>query len=365
MINILRQLNVFNTRKYPIKAQYLISIALVFIITAICYYTSDLVGYRVIALILLMTVSFIAMLFEILPVLVTAVLSAIIWNFFFIPPLFTFHIDNTEDVLMFLLYFFIALVNAVLTFKIREAEKKARDKEEKENTIKLYNTLLNSLSHELKTPISTIIGAVDTLKNEKEKLSPDNQTQLLQEIDKAGTRLNRQVENLLNMSRLESGMLQPKLDWCDLNELINSVIHKLSANHHTIEFIPNEKLPLFKLDAGLIEQIIHNILHNAIQYTPENTVIKINALHQYDACVIIISDNGKGFPENEIPIVFDKFYRIPNTKAGGSGLGLSIVKGFVEALNGKIKLENNKGGGAKFTIEINAETSFLNNLKNE
>jgi len=312
-----------------------------------------------------MTVSFIAMLFEILPVLLAAVLSAIIWNFFFIPPIFTFHINNAEDVLMFLLYFFIALVNAVLTFKIREAEKKARDKEEKENTIKLYNTLLNSLSHELKTPISTVIGAVDTLKNEKEKLSSDNQSLLLQEIEKAGIRLNRQVENLLNMSRLESGMLQPKLDWCDLNELINNVIHKLSTTKHTIEFSPNEKLPLFKMDGGLIEQTIHNILHNAIQYTPENTTIKITAAHQSDTCIIIISDNGKGFPENEISMVFDKFYRIPNTKAGGSGLGLSIAKGFVEALNGKIKLENNKSGGAKFTIEINAEASFLNSLKNE
>ncbi len=106
-----------------------------------------------------MTVSFIAMSFEILPVLVAAVLSAVIWNFFFIPPVYTFHINNAEDVSLFSFYFFIALVNTVLTFNIREAEKKARDKEEKENTIKLYNTLLNSLSHELRTPVSIIIAS--------------------------------------------------------------------------------------------------------------------------------------------------------------------------------------------------------------
>ena len=355
-----------NTRRYPLSTQYLLSILLVLLVSVACYYTSHFIGgYRVIALVLLMTVSLVAMLFEILPVLIAAVLSAIIWNFFFIPPLFTFHIDNTEDVLMFILYFLIALINAVLTFKIREAENKSRDKDEKEHTIRLYNTLLNSLSHELRTPISTILGAVDTLKEGKEKLSSTNQNDLLSEIDIASIRLNRQVENLLNMSRLESGMLKPKLDWFDLNELINDVIQKIVINNNRIVFDANENLPLFKLDAGLVEQVLHNLLHNAMQYTPENTVIKIVALHQSDGCSIIVSDNGKGFPEKEISLVFEKFYRLPNTKTGGSGLGLSIVKGFVEAHNGKVTLENNKEGGAKFIIEIPAETSFLNSLKNE
>ncbi|MBL7884085.1 MAG: DUF4118 domain-containing protein, partial [Bacteroidia bacterium] len=226
-----------NTRKYPLITQYIISIALVLVISTACYYTSNFIDYRVVALVLLVTVSIIAMLFDILPVLLAAVISAITWNFFFIPPIYTFHIYTAEDLLMFLLYFVIALVNAVLTFKIREVEKKARDKEEKENTIKLYNALLNSLSHELRTPISTIIGAVDTLKENKGKLTQANQITLLSEIDKASIRLNRQVENLLNMSRLESGMLKPKFDWCDINELISSVILKITPDHnHKINF---------------------------------------------------------------------------------------------------------------------------------
>ncbi len=356
-----------NTTRYPLSTQYLISILLVLLVAVGCYFTSPFIGgYRVIALLLLMTVSLIAMLFEILPVLVAAVLSAVTWNFFFIPPLFTFHIDNAEDVLMFMHYFLIALINAVLTFKIREAENKARDKDEKEHSIRLYNTLLNSLSHELRTPISTILGAVDTLKEGREKLSSANQNELLSEIDIASMRLNRQVENLLNMSRLESGMLKPKIDWFDLNELINAVIQKIAINNsRKILFDANENLPLFKLDAGLVEQVLHNLLHNAIQYTPENTIIKIIALHQSDRCSIIVSDNGNGFPEKEISLAFDKFYRLPTTKTGGSGLGLSIVKGFVEAHNGKVTLENNEEGGAKFVIEIPAETSFLNSLKNE
>jgi len=347
--------------------QYFISIGLVLMISVLCFYSTHLIGHKVVALVLLMTVSFIAMLFEILPVLIAAALSAISWNFFFIPPIYTFHISNAEDFLMFLLYFFIALLNAVLTFKIREAENKARDKEEKENTIKLYNTLLNSLSHELRTPISTILGAVDTLKENKDKLSEANQNELLAEIDKASIRLNRQVENLLNMSRLESGMLKPKLDWCEINELIYSVIQKVTSasDKHTIVFEPKENLPLFKLDAGLMEQVLCNLIHNAIQYTPENTTIRIDASYENQQCVISISDNGSGFPEYEMSLVFDKFYRLPHSKTGGSGLGLSIAKGFVEAHFGQLTLENNVTGGAHFNITIPTETSFINHLKNE
>ena len=346
--------------------QYLASIFIVLAIAVLCFILQDWLSYRTSSLILLMTVSVIAMLFDIVPVIISAVLSALIWNFFFIPPIYNFHINNTQDLLMFFLYFFIALVNAVLTFKIREAEKKARDKEEKEHTIRLYNTLLNSLSHELRTPIATILGAVDTLNENKEKLSPGHQNILLDEIAKAGFRLNRQVENLLNISRLENGILKPKFDWCDINDLINSVLQKLSVNeNHPVIFRFDENLPLFMIDEGFTEQIIHNLLHNAIQYTPEHSIIEIEVKHQSENLMILISDNGKGFPEDKIDLVFNKFYRLPNTKTGGSGLGLSIVKGFVEAQNGKIKLNNKENGGAVFTIEIPAEMSYINHLKNE
>lgn len=347
--------------------QCLISITFVLIVSLICFFFSNHIDYRITALILLMTVSVTAMLFDIIPILITAFLSGLILNFFFIQPLFTFHITNTEDILLFFMYLIIALVSAVLTYKIREAENKARDKEEKEKTIQLYDTLLNSLSHELRTPIATIIGAIDTLKEHKNKLSENNQTELLEEIDKASIRLNRHVENLLNMSRLETGTLKTKLDWCDLNELIYAVVEKIAVvkNEHTIDFVPDEKLPLFKLDTGLIEEIIRNLVLNAIQYTPKKSVIKIAATHQSENCIISISDTGNGFPESQIEFVFDKFFRLPNTKTGGSGLGLSIVKGFVEAHNGSISLKNNANSGACFTITIPTEATYLNYLKNE
>jgi two-component system sensor histidine kinase KdpD len=347
--------------------QYIVSIALVITVSAGCYFLIPITGYKVIALVLLMTVTLLAMLLDILPVLIAAILSALIWNYFFIPPTFTFHIDNPEDLLMFLMYFLVALVNAILTFKIREAEKRANDKEEKEKSLKFYNILLNSLSHEIRTPLSTIIGAVDAMKESRQNLSPENNQVLLDEIDVASVRLNRQVENLLNMSRLENGMLQIKKDWCDINELIFSVIHKfnISVNLHKIIFKPKEELPLYRLDAGLIENVLHNLIHNATQYTPENSAIIIEAWDENESLFLTVSDNGAGFPENEIQSVFENFYRLLNTKAGGTGLGLSIVKGFVQAHNGKIILENLQEGGARFTIGIPADASFISNLKNE
>lgn len=345
---------------------YLISAAMVLAVSVLCFSIQDQLNYRVVALILLLTVSVIAMLFDIFPVLLAASLSAVIWNYFFIPPLFTLDISSTEDLLMFLSYFFVALLNGVLTFKIRQAEQKARDKEEKEKTIRLYNTLLNSLSHELRTPIATILGTVDTLKEHTARLPVHQQLDLLNEIDIAGIRLNRQVENILNMSRLESGTLEPRKSWCDLQELVHSVIRKAAVTgQQVIRYQEEEPLPLFRIDIGFMEQILFNLLHNAVQYTPPEAVIKVEARHEGAQCVIVVRDNGKGFAATELPLVFEKFYRVPHTQPGGSGLGLSIVKGFVEAQNGCVTLANHPEGGAVFTVEIPAETTYINNLKHE
>lgn len=345
----------------------MVSISLIILASVICYFSVDFIGYRVVALILLLVVSILAMLFDIFPVLITAFLSALIWNFFFIPPTLTFHSGTPEDALMFLMYFVVALINAVLTFKIRESERKTRNQEEREKSIKLLNTLLNSLSHELRTPIATIIGAIDTIKDKETNLSEENKNELYSEIETASFRLNRQVENLLSMSRLEAGILKPNFDWVDVNEVIFAVIKDNidEARNNKIEFEPHEYLPLFKLDRGLLEQVLHNILHNAVQHSPYGTTVEIKVDNIPNKCEITIEDNGNGFPENEIDLVFDKFYRLKNSATGGTGLGLSIAKGFTESLGGTLKLENKRMGGAKFTVVIPSETSLINHLENE
>lgn len=309
----------------------------------------------------MVTVSLIAMRFDVKPVMVAAILSALVWNFFFIPPKFTFAIKSAEDLLMFLMYFLVALVNAVLTTKIRRMEKEAQKREEKENTLKLYNTLLNSLSHELKTPISTIIGAADNLTTMSDKLSEFNKFELVSEISKASLQLDRQVGNLLNMSRLESGFIKPKSDWFDAKELVYDVIKALKDEtlNKPIHVAVKDNLPLFKLDYGLVLQVLHNLVHNALTYIPKYAVITVRASCKDDKLILVVEDTGNGFPEDEIDKVFEKFYRLKNSKTGGSGLGLSIVKGFVEAMNGTINLKNMPDGGAVFTVEIPSELSYI------
>ncbi len=347
-------------RKTTIWKQLLISLAVVLASTLFSYGLLGLMDYHAIALILLVTVSILAMILDIVPVIVAATSSALIWNFVFIPPRGTFFIGSAEDVLMFLMYFVIAMVHAALTYKIRQIKKRERDREEHYKIIKLYNTLFNSLSHELLTPISTIIGSIDTILENRQRLSRDQENELLTEIGSAGLRLNRQVDNLLSMSRLESGVLKPKMDWCDLNELIHGVINDLTKDfeQHRITFDPNEQLPLIKADTGLLQQIVKNILHNSLVHTPANTLVIVEVRYNSTGFEICISDNGFGFPEQEIPFVFDKFYRL-SSSAGGTGLGLSIAKGFTEAHNGKINLENNRRGGAKFTIYLPSETAGI------
>ena len=361
----------FIASKTSPKRQYIIVFLVVCGISAVCYLLSGFIGYRVTAFVLLITVSIIAMLFDIFPVLLSALLSAAIWDFFFISPHFTFHISSTEDLIMLLMYFVVVSVHAVLTYKIKQIAKVAREEEEKANTVKLYNILLNSLSHELRTPISTIVGASDNLLNHNAKISEENKQNLVLEISKASLRLDKQVDNLLNMSRIESGFLQSKKDWCDVNELVYSVIHQLEEplKNHRVNVTFGKELPLVKLDFGLMQQVLNNLVSNSAIYTPEGSLISIHAEIQeataHELFVIRISDNGKGFPADEIENVFDKFYRLKDSKTGGVGLGLSIVKGFVEAQGGTISLENAPAGGALFTIEIPAETLYLNNQKNE
>lgn len=357
----------FISNKYNLAQQYIISMLLVTLVAIACYAFEDIIGYKTVAMILLLLVSLLAMLYNLWPVLLAASISALTWNFFFIPPKFTFHIEKAEDILLFTMYFVIASLNGVLTYKIRQIKRLAQRKEEKEKTLKLYNTLLNSLSHELRTPISTIIGASDNLQHHGNRLSEANKEELIQEISKASLRLNKQVDNLLNMARLEAGTMKLKLDWCDVNELAYDVTNQLKDNcvEHPILVEIENQFPLFKIDYGLMEQVLFNLLLNAITYTPKGTRIHIKAIHEDNRLILRVQDEGRGFPPEEIKNVFDKFYRLKNTNPGGTGLGLSIVKGFIEVHGGTIVLTNTQPQGAEFTISIPCEVSYLNNIKHE
>lgn len=488
--------------------EYLIITFIVIVASLICYFISDFAGYRVVSFVLLFVVSVLAFSYGTGPVLLASTLSALIWNFFFIPPHFTLHINNTEDLLMFVMFFIVALLNGVLTSQVRQRESIIKQREERtqalyqltkslseENDVgelkkmivggirkyfhadsfvfllddinaftqeealtkvkmphdeiigmldcfkrsepggryfllyqnnrysyypmignhmktgmivlqqqnkfsedemqfweaylgqisgrfereilngiaqkalildesdKLYKTLFNSVSHEFRIPVTAILGATDTLMSEQ--YPREVQQQLLGEINIASIRLNQLIENLLNISRLESGHLTLKLNWYDFHDVINEVMKTLKQElqfYHLIINIPDE-LPMVKIDFGLIEQAIHNLLLNITQYVPQHTDINISVRLSDEKLLIMIKDQGNGFSPEIIAHVFDKFYRGKSVKTGGTGLGLSIVKGFVEAHKGNVVVYNHPLGGAAFEIEIPVEISIINDLE--
>jgi two-component system sensor histidine kinase KdpD len=217
---------------------------------------------------------------------------------------------------------------------------------------KLSKALLNSISHELRTPISAITTAATALVEPK---TPEALRDILaHEIQESAARLNRLVSNLLDMTRLESGNVKPRLDWCDAADLINVSLrqNERELSKHHIELSLPSPLPLVKMDFVLIEQALNNLLLNAAHYTPVGTTVEIRAAAAADELTIAVADRGPGLPPESLPHVFEKFYRAPGAPAGGTGLGLSIVKGLVEAHGGRVEARNRPGGGAEFSIHL-------------
>ncbi len=480
--------------------QFGMAAAIVSAVATICYPFTELIGYQTVALILLLAVALLPLRLGVGPVVLAAILSALIWDYFFIPPKFTFFISKPQDVLLVFMYIVIAGVTSVLTVRVRAREKAVRLREERATALytltndlssangqndvvqaavsnirkffgsevviflseldgdflnkphakssylpdekelgvsswvhwnekpagkftdtlpfseaiyfplsgprypvgvigvkpkerfsvdqeillgnfvsqiasaldreflnemskqsiamaqseRLYTTLFNSISHEMRTPITALVGASESLLNEKIGANPDIRKELAREIQSAAERLDNIVQNLLAMTRLESGLIQPKLDWTDLQDVINSSIKKLEKEllGHVLSIEISPSLPLLKLDFALFEQVIINLLRNSAMHTAPDAAISVHAFPENGICTIIVSDNGPGFPAEVLPHLFDKFYRAPGSKTGGVGLGLSIVLGFVQAHNGSINVENRPEGGAQFIIHL-------------
>jgi two-component system sensor histidine kinase KdpD len=228
---------------------------------------------------------------------------------------------------------------------------------------KLYRSLFNSMSHEFRIPLASVMGSADTL------LSDDHpkeiQTELLEAILTASTRLSRLVDNMLNISRLENNKIEARIAWMDVNDLFGNVFESLKDElaPFRAEAVVPESMPLVRLDFGLIEQSLYNLVDNSCKYAPAGSTIRLKAFYDNGYVMIQESDRGPGFAEEEIPLLFNKFYKPDNNREGGGlGLGLSIVKGFIEAHSGTISIRNRNNGGAEFTIKIPTEISYTDNL---
>ncbi|MFA5057675.1 MAG: DUF4118 domain-containing protein, partial [Opitutaceae bacterium] len=477
--------------------EYVTAFLTVFSVTLVGLVTQGLIGYSAVSLFYLTAVVLLGLFVGQGPILLAASLSALTWNFLFIPPIFTFRIDKFEDGLTFGIFFVIALVTGRLTGRLRAQERDQRQREhraialyqltraiaaarsadevlrnaaaqvqelfgarlaiftgdpaqpdrlvlhaaatyvadEKEQSVaawtfrnhknagrftdtlpaaegfylpllagencvgvmgvkppaeatlsvnqrellesfatqialaldrerlrtteeaarlsqeseKLHRTLLDGVSHELKTPLAVIASAAENLAD-----GP-----LVVEIRTATQRLQRLVNNLLDMTRLESGSLRLRRDWCDPADLLNAAREMTldALRSRTVRLELPAGLPLVRADAGLIQQALANLIHNACVHTPPTAMITLAAgtNEAGDQLWLAVADNGPGLRPEQLARLFDKFYRGDPGRAGGLGLGLSIARGFAEAHGGRVEAGNLAGGGARFTIFLPLE----------
>jgi two-component system sensor histidine kinase KdpD len=177
---------------------------------------------------------------------------------------------------------------------------------------------------------------------------------MIAEIEEATERLNRLVGNVLEASRLESGNVRPRLNDCDVAELVHVAVAETEKQlaHHKLSVALPASLPLVRMDFVLMQQVLTNLLSNAGLHTPPGTTVEICAKTEKDTLVLTVADTGPGIPPESLTRVFDKFHRARNAPTGGTGLGLSLVKGFVEAHGGSVAAGNRPGGGAIFTVRL-------------
>lgn len=224
-------------------------------------------------------------------------------------------------------------------------------------TERLRNSLLSSVSHDLRTPLATITGAASSLLTAAPTLEPNARHELAQAIYSEAERLSRLVSNLLEMTRLEAGIIQLQKEWQPIEELVGAALNRLDAqlNQRALSTQLAPDLPLIAIDGVLIEQVLINLIENVIKHTPAGSPIEISAIAHADGVLISIADRGPGLPPGDEQRIFEKFYRSPSVgMSRGVGLGLTICKGIVEAHGGRIWAENRPGGGTvvRFSLPV-------------
>lgn len=230
-------------------------------------------------------------------------------------------------------------------------------------TEQMRNSLLSSVSHDLRTPLATIAGAASSILEDGKDFDKAQCCELVGEIYSESMRLNRLVSNLLEMTKLESKTLILKREYLPPDEVVGTALTYMEdkLGDHLVETDIEPNLPLLIVDSILIHQVLINLLENAVKYSPPKTSIKVGAYEDGDNVVLFVADHGSGVPDADKEKVFEKFYRVNGARSMGAGLGLAICLGIVEAHEGKIWIEDTPGGGAtfKFTVNTMQESSFL------
>jgi two-component system sensor histidine kinase KdpD len=236
-----------------------------------------------------------------------------------------------------------------------QLRREATDAEVLRRSDELKTALLNAVSHDLRTPLASILASAGSLRQDDVTWTPQDRSDFVETIEHEAERLNAIIGNLLDLSRVESGILRPEKGWYDLGAIVDDVLGRLralTARHRVLVDIP-EDLPPVELDYIEIDQVLSNLIENAVKYVPPGKEIEITARRVDSEIEVAVADRGPGIPPASLPRLFDAFYR---GEAGrsikGSGLGLAVAKGLIGAHGGRIWAENRSGGGTRFVFTL-------------
>jgi two-component system sensor histidine kinase KdpD len=250
-----------------------------------------------------------------------------------------------------------AVTNQIrLTLERARLREEATEAEVLRRTDDLKSALLSAVSHDLRTPLSSIIASAGSLLQEDVAWTEEERREFAAAIEEEARRLNRLVGNLLDLSRIEAGTLRPEKRWYDLGTLVTDVLGRLrptTAQHKIVADVADD-LPPVPLDYVEIDEVLCNLIENATSYTPAGTEIRVSARRAGDQIEIEVADSGPGIPGEAIPHLFEPFFRVhtPVPRSRGTGLGLAVAKGLVEAHGGRIWAENRPTGGARFVFTL-------------
>jgi len=325
------------------------------------------------------------------PAIVASVIGVICFNFFFLPPFGTFTIRDPANWIAFIAFMVTAITVGQLSARVKhraeEAEAAKREVErlyyelqdsfERSSQAKalkqserLKSALLDAVTHDLRTPLTSIKASATTLLadlystnegNAELQLDNEGRKEMLQVIDEETDRLDRFVEGLTKLARIDAGELHPQRQWSSVTEIVMTAMKRAErrTRGHRLEIWIDDELPSIKVDDHAIAEVVYTLVDNAAKYSPADATIKVTATEQDETVLITVEDNGPGIPADLRQRVFEKFFRamrdgdVGDRQTPGTGMGLAIARGIVEAHDGRIWIEDPDGPtGTKFVVQL-------------
>ncbi len=359
--------------------RFCLSVVAVLLVTVLLVKLGEHVNLITVALILLLIVLASATFFGRNPALLASFVAMLCFNYFFIPPIHTWTISDPQNLVAWAAFTITAFIagelSAYANRRAREAErlyeelqtafKSATQAEALRQSEKLKSALLDAVTHDLRTPLTSIKASVTTLLDSEGghrtiELDSEGRAEFLDIINEETDRLNNFIEGMVQLAHIEAGSINATGAFSNVEEIIATALdraEKLLASHHlAVNF--EKELPLIRVDARAIAEVVYNLVENAVKYSPSGTTVTIIAESHGNKVLISVIDEGKGIPVELRKKVFDKFVRLEGEHSNGLGLGLAIARGIVEAQNGKIEIkagENDIGTKVVLTLPIGEE----------